>query len=304
VATDLVAAQAATLAGVIGTMVLAGHLLPSLDWLVTLGIGLIVAAAGMLLFRQARSGGLAFALALFIAETGTLVTIRALIAAGTSSRWQYIMPFALVLVPALYVTFILTRLRRWRAAGFNQPGQWRALHLIIPLLTTLALPAVGLAAHGVVPMLGLILTLQIAFMLIDVFMEEATYRGIILEALHHYPATMRVLITAVLFGLSHTDNLFLPGADEIGVLYQIFEATLVGVLLTAARLRMNTIWPVIAIHAAYDLMLILAFGHAFPVAPTLGGFIVDTTVNLGLALLGLALVRSRPQALREEQQAA
>src|SRR5438477_513357 len=174
-------------------MVLAGHFLPSLDWLVTLAIGLIIAAAGMLLFRQARSGGLAFALALFTAETGTLVTIRALIAAGTSSRWQYIMPFALVLVPALYVTFILTRLRRWRAAGFNQPGAWRALHLIIPL---------------------------------------------------------------------------------------------------------------IAIHAAYDLMLILAFGHAFPVAPTLGGFIVDTTVNLGLALFGLVLVRSRRQALTEEQQAA
>src|SRR5947209_10363303 len=201
------------------------HLLPDLDWLIKLAIGLIVAAAGVLLFRQASKGGLLFALALFTAETGTLVTIRALIAAGTSSRWQYIMPVALVLVPAPYVTFILTRLRRWRAAGFNQPGAWRALHLIIPLLATLALPAVGLAAHGVLPMLGFILTLQIAFMLIDVFMEEATYRGIILEALHHYPATVRVLITATLFGLSHIDNLFLPVTDEIGVQYQIFDAT-------------------------------------------------------------------------------
>ena len=82
------------------------------------------------------------------------------------------------------------------------------------------------------------------------------------------------------------------------------KVTSCGVLLTAARLRMNTIWPLIAIHAAYDLMLILAFGHAFPVAPTLGGFIVDTTVNLGLALFGLVLVRSRRQALTEEQQAA
>jgi len=57
-------------------MVLAGHFLPSLDWLVTLAIGLIIAAAGMLLFRQARSGGLAFALALFTAETGTQINVE------------------------------------------------------------------------------------------------------------------------------------------------------------------------------------------------------------------------------------
>jgi membrane protease YdiL (CAAX protease family) len=267
------------------------HFLPGLDWLVKLAIGVIVAAAGVLLFRRARSGGLGFALALFIAETGTLVAIRALIAAGTSSRWQYIMPFALVLVPALYVVFILSRLHRWRRAGFTRPNEWRALYLTVPLLATLALPAVGLVARGVMSMLALVFVLQIIFMVIDVFMEEGTYRGIIFEALHHYPTTSRVVITAILFGLSHIDNFFLPGADEIGVLYQIFEATLIGILFTAARLRMNTIWLVMAIHAAYDLMLILAFGHAYPVAPTVPGFVVDTTVNLGLALVGLYLIR-------------
>ena len=86
------------------------------------------------------------------------------------------------------------------------------------------------------------------------------------------------------------DNFFLPGADEIGVAYQILEAGLVGVLFGAARLRMNTIWPVIAVHGAYDFMLVLAFGHAFPVAPTVPGFVVDTTVNLMFAGLGIALV--------------
>lgn len=282
---------------------LVAHFLPGLDWLVKLGIGVIVAAAGVLLFRRAQSGGLAFALALFIAETGTLVAIRALIAAGTSSRWQYVMPFALVLVPALYVVFILSRLHRWRRAGFTWPRDWRALHLTVPLLAILALPAVGLAGRGVTSMLALVFALQIVFMLIDVFMEEGTYRGIILEALHHYPVLVRVLITAVLFGLSHIDNFFLPGADEIGVLYQIFEATLVGVLLTAVRLRMNTIWPVMAIHAAYDFMLILAFGHAYPVAPSLPGFVVDTTVNLALAAIGFFLLRRRSARQIVEQAA-
>ena len=107
-----------------------------------------------------------------------------------------------------------------------------------------------------------------------------------------------MLIASLLFGLSHIDNLFLPGADEIGVLYQIFEATLIGILFAAARLRMNAIWPIIMIHAAYNFMLILAFGHASPVTPTLPGFIIDTTVNLSLAVVGLMLLRGRSASAR------
>jgi len=53
-------------------------------------------------------------------------------------------------------------------------------------------------------------------------------------------------------GLSHLDNLFLPRADELGVAYQILEAALVGILFAAVRLRMNTIWPVIAVHAGFN----------------------------------------------------
>ena len=138
---------------------------------------------------------------------------------------------------------------------------------------------------------ALVVSLQVGFMLIDIFMEEVTYRGVILEALAGFSDGSRVLLSAILFGLSHIDNLFLPGADELGVAYQIFEAALVGILFGAVRLRMNTIWPVMAVHATYDFMLILAFGHAFPVAPTLPGFAVDTVVNVGLACVGFALLR-------------
>jgi hypothetical protein len=56
---------------------------------------------------------------------------------------------------------------------------------------------------------------------------------------------------------------------------------------------MNTIWLVMIVHATYDLMLVLAFGHAFPVAPTAPGFLVATVVNLGLAGVGIFLLRAR-----------
>jgi membrane protease YdiL (CAAX protease family) len=269
------------------------HVLPSLDWLVKLGLGVIVAAAGVLLIRPMGRGALRFALGIFTIEAGALVAIRGIVAAGGSSWWQYLMPFALVLVPGLFIAVVLTRLHWWQRVGFTPAHEWRALYLLIPLLLVLALPVAGLWARGVMATTALVLALQVGFVLIDIFMEEVTYRGVILEALAGFSPVLRVTLAAILFGFSHLDNLFLPGADEVGVAYQIFEAALVGVLFGAVRLRMNTIWPVMAVHVAYDLMLVLVFGHAFPVAPTVPGFIVDTVVNLGLAVVGFSLLRAR-----------
>jgi membrane protease YdiL (CAAX protease family) len=268
------------------------HLLPGLDWLAKLGIGLIVAAAGVLLIRPPRRGARRFALGIFTIQAGTLVAIRGIVAAGGSTWWQYLMPFALVLVPGIFIAVVLTRLQWWRRVGFTPVREWRAPHLVIPLLLILALPIVGLSARGVMATTALVLTLQAGFLLIDIFMEEVTYRGVILEALAGLSSGSRVMLSAILFGLSHLDNLFLPGADELGVAYQIFEATLVGILFAAVRLRMNTIWPVMIVHATYDLTLVLAFGHAFPVAPTLPGFLVATVVNLGLAGIGIFLLHA------------
>src|ERR1700704_537935 len=280
------------------------HVLPGLDWLGKLGPGLILGAAGVLLIRPMRLGALRFALGIFTIEAGTLIAIRGIVASGGSNWWQYLMPFALVLVPGIFIAVVLTRLRWWRRVGFMPVSEWRAPHLVTPLLLILVLPVVGLSARGLMATTALVLTLQVGFLLIDIFMEEVTYRGVILEALAGLGSGSRVTLAAILFGLSHLDNLFLPGADELGVAYQIFEAALVGILFGAVRLRMNTIWPVMIVHAIYDLMLVLAFGHAYPVAPTVPGFVVATIVNLGLAAIGFVLLRPRFAASLARSEAA
>ena len=224
-------------------MAASAHFLPGLDWLIKLGIGLIVAAAGVLLIRPRRRDGWRFAIGIFTIEVGALVAIRGIVAAGGSSWWQYLMPFALVLVPGIFIAVVLTRLRWWRRVGFTPLWEWQAPHLVVPLVLILVLPIVGFSARGMMATTALVLTLQVGFVLIDIFMEEVTYRGVILEALAGLGGGSRVAISATLFGLSHLDNFFLPGADELGVAYQIFEAALVGVLFGAVRLRMNAIWP-------------------------------------------------------------
>src|SRR5207249_8791869 len=52
-------------------------------------------------------------------------------------------------------------------SGFTWPGAWRAPHLAVPLVATLALPIVGLSARGFMPTIALVLALQIVFMLVE-----------------------------------------------------------------------------------------------------------------------------------------
>src|SRR6202165_3236501 len=110
------------------------HVRPGLDWLVKLGLGLILATAGLLLIQPPRRRALRFALGIFTIEAGTLVAIRGIVAAGGSSWWQYLMPFALVCVPGIFIAVVLTRLHWWRRVGFTPIRAWRAPHLLVPLL--------------------------------------------------------------------------------------------------------------------------------------------------------------------------
>src|ERR1700730_18820915 len=125
------------------------------------------------------------------------------------------MPLALVLVPGIFSALIWTRLHWWRRVGFTPIREWRALHLSIPLLLVLALPVAGLWARGVMATTALVLALQVGFLLIDIFMEEVTYRGVVLQALSGFSPVLRVTLAAILFGFSHLDNLFLPGSEPL-----------------------------------------------------------------------------------------
>lgn len=270
------------------------HPLWELDWRLKLALGLAVVVASLCLVRAPAKQPIHFAVAIFGLELGTLIGVRGVVASDAEKWWQFAVAYGLVLIPAIFSAVALSRLGWWRVAGFTRLRDWHRPWIAAILALTLVLPLLGLFGHGTLQMSGDLLAFQVAFLVIGVFMEETIYRGLVLTALLRYGAAWASLGSGILFGLSHIDNLFLPGS-ELGVAYQVLEAGLMGVLFGAVRLRVNAIWPVMVVHALYDFILVLAYGHAVPVQPTIPGFTVVTVVNLALATGGLILVRHRPR---------
>src|SRR5260370_26280972 len=85
------------------------HRLPGLDWLAKLGIGLIVASAGVLLIRPPRDGAWRFALGIFTIEAGTLVAVRGIVAAGGSRLGAYFFPLAPLFLSRVFLSAVLSR---------------------------------------------------------------------------------------------------------------------------------------------------------------------------------------------------
>jgi len=89
-----------------------------------------------------------------------------------------------------------------------------------------------------------ILTALLALVVIVPICEELLFRGLLLRGLNHtYGAIPALLVSSILFGLSHFR---LPTA--------ILPATAAGLLLGLVVLRRGSIWPSIALHAAVNTL--------------------------------------------------
>lgn len=87
--------------------------------------------------------------------------------------------------------------------------------------------------------------------------EELAYRGILLRAMRdRFPLFTAVILTSVVFGLSHALNGFVTG-DFTTALTQALAAAMSGVLFTALRVRTGSLRPVILLHALWDFAVFL-----------------------------------------------
>jgi membrane protease YdiL (CAAX protease family) len=182
----------------------------------------------------------------------------------------------LVLVMLAVLLVLLTAFGWWRLAGFTAPSQWRELRLYWLPVVLLLVPFVG----GVrMPPLSAIGLLVVAYAATAVF-EEGLWRGVMLGLLRPIGVWRAVLISSLLFGLGHLSNTALRGVSFLIVL-QAFGAAIQGIGFAALRLRTNTIWPLIVIHALHDLFLQMS---TLPI-PLLEAFIETAICIYGIVLL-------------------
>jgi membrane protease YdiL (CAAX protease family) len=185
----------------------------------------------------------------------------------------------LVLLTMAVLLSMIAALRWWNLAGFTRTRHWRDMRLYWLPVVLLVVPFVG----GVrMPPLSAIGLLFIGYVATAVF-EEGLYRGVALGLLRPRGVWPAVLVSSLLFGLGHLSNLALRGVSAL-ILLQAFGAALQGVGLAALRLRTNTIWPLIGIHAIHDLFLQMS---VLPIP------LLEAVIETTLCIYGIVLLRHR-----------
>ena len=180
---------------------------------------------------------------------------------------------------------VVDRLGWYRRVGFCAPRRWNRLWLAW-------LPAgyVVLALSGGADDRSVLAVLGIVGLVLAVGLEEELWtRGLILESLRWRGTTVAVVLSAVWFGALHSLNL-LSGQPASATLAQVGFATAFGLGVGAVRVRVGTLWLPIALHALYDLGVLLRNEEITGISwRELLVFLV--VIALPLAIFGLVLAR-------------
>lgn len=180
---------------------------------------------------------------------------------------------------------VVDRLGWYRRVGFCAPRRWKRLWLAW-------LPAayVALSLVGGVGDRALVAALGIAALVLAIGLEEELWtRGLILESLRWRGTTVAVVLSSLWFGALHSLNL-LSGQPALTTLAQMGFATAFGLAVAAVRVRVGTLWLPIALHALYDLGVLLRLDEVAGISwRELVGFLIVFAVPL--TIFGLVLAR-------------
>jgi membrane protease YdiL (CAAX protease family) len=179
---------------------------------------------------------------------------------------------------SILLAIVLTVLGWWRVTGFNRPAEWRELGLLVLPAIIIIVPPLVLGVKPIEP--GTLAFLSLGYLLTG-FREETLYRGILLRVLLPKGTMRAALISSVLFGLAHFSNLLVRSNPAI-VAAQALGAFCDGFGFAALRIRTNTIWFLILLHAIHDLLLQLTNLPAIP---------LDVAQVTLLLLYGIYLLR-------------
>ncbi len=219
------------------------------------------------------------------------LTLRLLVPEASSVTADgYPLWFAQLAWTVLVPITLLTVLGWWGLAGFTRCSTRRSLVPFLPLilvyvvLHAVGLPTVlGVASHSI----GYFVMVAVSVLAVG-FGDEATFRGVVLQALLPRGTLRAVLISSVLFGAQYL-SVIASGVDPVLVGAQALHMVGMGIAFGAVLVVTGTIWPLVLINAASLVPFwILPAGDANP-------GIIGIAVELGLGTLmaayGLWLLR-------------
>lgn len=155
----------------------------------------------------------------------------------------------------LVFTLISLRKLGWFGRiGLNGPSKWKDLRVLwLPTLFTVFF-LLGSMSETTEASGRLIASVLLSVMIVGLS-EELAFRGIVLQSLLPAGVQRAVIVSSVVFGLFHFNNLVQAGGagtvDSVSV--QVLFAALFGIGFASFRLRTRTIWPVVVFHALSDV---------------------------------------------------
>ncbi len=197
----------------------------------------------------------------------------------------------MLLLNAIFAAILIGVMRGWGETGFNATSRWKNLHFLIIPLVLLVGPTLFLQPQ--LPSPDRIIVLIIVTLLIG-FQEEAIFRGVLLRTFMPRGTMQAVLISATMFGIIHA-NSFLVGRDPLFVVSQIIASFLGAVGLGALRIRMNTIVPLILLHAFNDFLQFSATGGLEAGEVALYISLLKVVIGGLMALYGFYLLRGHKE---------
>ncbi len=189
------------------------------------------------------------------------------------------------LASAAVALSLVDRVGWYRRVGFCAPRLWKRLWLAwLPALY------VAFSLAGGVGERTLLIALGIVGLALAVGLEEELWtRGLLLESLRWRGTTIAVVLSSLWFGVLHSLNL-LSGQPFSATMAQIGFATAFGLAAGAVRVRVGSLWLTIALHALYDVGLLLRNSEVAGISVSnLLGFLA--VIALPLAIFGLVLAR-------------
>lgn len=169
-----------------------------------------------------------------------------------------VLQFAGLIPLAIGLIIYVLRGNRWKGLYLDSKLTSRPQDILLyaPLLVVLAILFIGNDGLNLTSIPNLLLMLVMQIFVVGLI-EEIMFRGIMLKALESKGTTVAVLVSSVLFGITHALQL-IGGQSLEDTILQIVYAFVLGAVLALLVLHKHTLMATIVFHGVHNFLNLMA----------------------------------------------